>query len=370
MSDDNKGSDTDSGENDGSDPSAGTRDLFFFLTPDLVLDAAEWAGLEPTGRFLQLNSLENRVFSVDLEGGGRAVMKFYRPGRWNAEQVLEEHGFLLELDGAGVPVCAPRALPGGSTVGAMRGILFAAWNVSPGRIPEDLSESHFAAIGRLIASIHAVGERRPAPSRPGIDADTLVRRSAAYLLGEGLVPAKFAERYRGAAEGTAVALDRALEGVPRHRVHGDFHRGNLLFDGKTFRVLDFDDFGNGPAAQDVWMLTSPADPDGIAQREAIVGGYRSLRPFPSPWLDAVEPLRAARFVNYAAWIARRRADPSFPSAFPDFGSQEYWETETADLESLVRDGFPPAIAPERPPLPEGEDPSTLTNKDYFYDWED
>ncbi len=350
------------------------RDLFFSLTPDLVLDAAEAAGLEPSGRFLQLNSMENRVFSVDLEDGRRAVMKFYRPGRWSIGQILEEHAFLRELDEAGVPVCAPRPLPSGSTIDETHGIFYAVWDASPGRIPQDFTDAELVAIGRLVAVIHDIGERGASPFRPRIDADTLVRASAAFLLGDSggrsFVPASLRERYRKAALATADALDAALAGAPYHRVHGDFHRGNLLHDGSVFRVLDFDDLAEGPAVQDLWMLTSPADPDGIAQRDRLLEGYRSLRPLPDAWLDAIEPLRAARFVNYSAWIARRVDDPSFTRAFPDFGSDEYWETETKDLEVLVRDGFPPAVAPERPAPPPGEDPSKLTNKDYFFDWED
>ena len=57
--------------------------------------------------------------------------------------------------------------------------------------------------------------------------------------------------------------------------------------------------------------------------------------FEASWLRLIEPLRTFRFVWYAGWIARRWSDPCFPDAFPHFGTADYWETETRDLEEQV-----------------------------------
>ena len=67
------------------------------LTPDVVLNAIDSVGLVTDGHQLALNSYENRVFQVGLEGGSFVVAKFYRPGRWSDVQILEEHGFIAEL---------------------------------------------------------------------------------------------------------------------------------------------------------------------------------------------------------------------------------------------------------------------------------
>ena len=84
---------------------------FFELTPDLVLTAVETAGYECTGRCFTLNSYENRVYEVELaneiEGPPivrKRVAKFYRPGRWTQEQILEEHQFLFDLQEHEIPV--------------------------------------------------------------------------------------------------------------------------------------------------------------------------------------------------------------------------------------------------------------------------
>ena len=51
------------------------------LLPETTLDAVESLGYETSGRFLALNSYENRVYRGELEQGGAIIAKFYRPGR-------------------------------------------------------------------------------------------------------------------------------------------------------------------------------------------------------------------------------------------------------------------------------------------------
>ena len=67
------------------------------LTPDRVVDCIESTGLVSDLRLLALNSYENRVYQVGIEGGIPIIAKFYREGRWSDEQILEEHAFSEEL---------------------------------------------------------------------------------------------------------------------------------------------------------------------------------------------------------------------------------------------------------------------------------
>src|SRR4029434_6555936 len=75
---------------------------FHTLTPDRVLDAVEVGGLRCTGRCLPLRAFENRVYEVELEDERRLVVKFYRPGRWARETILDEHACLADLSAAEV----------------------------------------------------------------------------------------------------------------------------------------------------------------------------------------------------------------------------------------------------------------------------
>jgi len=110
----------------GADPSpaAGGPAPYTDLTPGGVLDALDAVGLQGDGRLIQLNSYENRVFQVFLEGGRVVVAKFYRPGRWSDAQILEEHAFAIELAQAEIPVVAPLAFEG-RTLHASEGFRFA-----------------------------------------------------------------------------------------------------------------------------------------------------------------------------------------------------------------------------------------------------
>src|SRR5690242_20006691 len=82
------------------------------LTPDCILDAVEFCGLHCDGRLQGLNSYENRVYLVWLDDGSSIVAKFYRPQRWSAAAIQEEHDFALELAAREIPVVAPLQLNG------------------------------------------------------------------------------------------------------------------------------------------------------------------------------------------------------------------------------------------------------------------
>jgi Ser/Thr protein kinase RdoA (MazF antagonist) len=184
------------------------------------------------------------------------------------------------------------------------------------------------------------------------------------MLDQGVLPGPWRDRYAAAADALADAADRLLAGVPVHRIHGDFHLGNLLLREGVFHVLDFDDMMVGPAVQDLWLLLPGRE--GTHLREAFLEGYERFRPFDRSTLALAEPLRGLRRIHYAAWLGRRWHDPVFPQTWPHFGTADYWAEETRDLEDLVR-LVRSGPAPGSPPEPE-EPP--LTNRDFFYDWED
>jgi Ser/Thr protein kinase RdoA (MazF antagonist) len=310
------------------------RPRFADLGPDAALEAAEAAGLRPTGHCAMLRCLENRVWDLRLEDGAHVVVKFYRPGRWSRAGIEDEHRFLLDLRAAEVPVCAPLPLAAGGTVGEHAGIWFGVWPRTGGREPDELDDGELAILGRLLARIHDVGARRAPVDRPTLDADTALIDPLEELLEHGL-PRECADRYAAAVEALADAYDERLEGVPFLRIHGDCHLGNLLRGRDGWFFLDFDDFASGPAVHDIWVLVPGRDHEAVRQRGVLLDAYRQLRDFAPRWLELVEPLRAARMLKISSWIARRWEEPAFASTFPHFGTPLYWERETRDLEELV-----------------------------------
>lgn len=337
------------------------KEHFFHLTPDVILGALDKAGFSPTGHMLQLNSLENRVFSLLLEDGSYAVMKFYRPGRWTKEQILEEHAYTAQCAAQDVPVCAPVTLSNNSTIMETDGIFFAVWNKTGGRIPEEFSDEMLHSIGRTIARMHNVGASKKFEKRMTMSAEYNLLSPASFLKEKSFIPKNLIPRFETSVNALAEMFDTSIEKIPLHRIHGDCHWGNLLCDHDRFFFLDFDDSVTGPAVQDIWMIAPAQDELGIIQRDILLEGYRQFRPFEHRWLSAIVPLRGARYVYYAAWIARRLDDPSFQRAFPQFGTEDYWEQEILDLETLIREGNPDM----KDKLPPEE--MLLADEDYFFD---
>jgi Ser/Thr protein kinase RdoA (MazF antagonist) len=348
-----------------------SRDEFFFdLSPDRVLAAVEATGLRPTGHCFALNALENRVYDLKLEDDRHVVAKFYRPGRWSRETIADEHRMLLALRAAEIPVCVPLGFENDETLHATDGVYYAIWPRTGGRAPDELDDEQVQVLGRLLARIHNVGEALGPKHRPHLTSQAVPLRALTLLDDEGFLPPSCARRYRAAVEEAVAVYDQRSRGVPVHAIHGDCHAGNLLHGDQGWFFLDFDDMVIGPAVQDVWMLIPGRDAQAARQRALLVEAYRQFRDFDDRWLSLVEPLRTFRFVFYAGWIARRWEDSVFPDAFPHFGTAQYWETETRDLEELVE-----RIASGRDLSPEGgvekkassHDEPELTNKDFFWD---
>jgi Ser/Thr protein kinase RdoA (MazF antagonist) len=350
------------------------RDEFFFqLTPDRVLGAVEAAGFRPTGHCSQLGALENRVYDVRVDEGRQLVAKFYRPGRWSRDAILDEHRLLFALERAEIPVCAPLRFPDGDSLHQVSGIHYALWPRTGGRAPDELRDDEVEVLGRLLARLHAVAEATGAPHRRRLDAETFVLEPLRFLEEGGWLPPSCRRRYQGAvAEMVAIYAERS-QGVALQPIHADCHAGNLLRGPGGWFFLDFDDLAVGPAVHDVWMLLPGRDAEAERQRALLVRAYRQFRDFDERSLALVELLRAFRFVFYAAWIARRWEDPAFPDAFPHFGTEEYWERETRDLseqlERVRHDAARPAAQAEdgAAGLRREEDEGGLTNKDFFWD---
>jgi len=309
--------------------------LFNRLTPEQVIDAVEVRGQRCSGRFMALNSYENRVYQLELDDGTTVVGKFYRPGRWSRQAIQEEHDFLAELQELEIPVAAPFELEPGRTVGEVEGIFYALFARIGGRAPQELADEQAAMLGRLIARIHNVGAQRDAPARRRLTPETYGRDNLRFLLEHEKIPPEARASYSASVEALLDRIAPLFAGVPLHRIHGDCHLGNLIWapDGATF--LDFDDSCVGPAVQDIWMLVPSYDEDGQRQRRLLLEAYAQFRDFDPAWLRLVEPLRALRYVNYATWIARRWADPTFPRTFTHFGTLNYWEGQIQDLREQI-----------------------------------
>lgn len=310
---------------------------FLSLTPDDIFDALDDLGYELDGRFLALNSYENRVYKLGLEEGGDIVAKFYRPGRWSDAQILEEHAFAAELHEREIPVIPPLDVDGRTLfeTGPFRLALFPCHG---GRPPELDDEQQLRQLGRFVARIHGVGEVREFATRPRIDIDTYAVDSCEFLLENDFIPNEMRDVYEGVADDVIDGVEAAWERAGRVReirLHGDFHPGNVLVAYDRFHIVDLDDCRSGPAVQDLWMFLSGDRDEQTPQLAALLEGYEEFRRFDARELNLVEALRSLRIMHYAAWLGRRWNDPAFKHAFPWFDTRRYWDEHVLALREQV-----------------------------------
>ena len=317
------------------------------LTPDRMLDALESVGLRGDGRFVALNSYENRVYQVSLEDGRTLVAKFYRPGRWSDAQIREEHDFVADLATREIPVVAPLALDdSGATLAEFDGYRFAAYPRRGGRAPELDDPDTLERIGRFIGRIHAVGAVARFAERPALDVDSFAVEPRDWLLAHGRIPADLLPAWRSIVEQAIDAARRAFDragDVRIQKLHGDCHAGNVLWTDDGPHFVDFDDARNGPAVQDLWMLLSGDRASMTRQLSDVLAGYEDFADLDRRELPLIEPLRTLRLIHYSAWIARRWDDPAFPAAFPWFGTQRYWQDRVLELREQVAAMQEPAL---------------------------
>ncbi len=316
------------------------------LGPDAVLAAVEHLGLTCDGRLLALNSYENRVYRVGLDDGRFVVVKFYRPGRWSDEAIAEEHAFTAELAEAELTVSAPLAFAG-RTLHHHGGLRHAVFASVGGRAPETDDRDSLRLLGRTLGRLHAVGARARFAHRPTLDIDRFGREPVAWLLANDWLPAHLVDPFQRLGEQLLAAVSATWQragDLPRLRLHGDVHPGNILVrDGEPV-LVDFDDCLNGPAIQDLWMLVSGDGDDLRRSFGWLLEGYQVFADLDPREPSLVEALRTLRLLHYHGWIARRWHDPAFPAAFPWFTDNRHWESLIGQMhEQLAALQEPPAL---------------------------
>ncbi len=298
------------------------------LNPDFILDAIESTGRICDGCILALNSYENRVYRIGIENSDAIIAKFYRPERWNSEQILEDHEFSIELCNHDLPIIPPIMDENGITLHRHKNFDFSLFQLRGGRAPELDNPKQLEQMGRFLARIHLVGETKQFKHRPRVSVNHLGREQVSYLLSSNFLPSETKASYAAITENLLqkIEINFTLAGDFKNlRIHADMHPGNILWRDNTPHIVDLDDCAMGPAIQDIWMFLSGDRNYQMARLGDLLSGYEQFREFDTRELILVEALRALRQINYAAWLAKRWQDPAFKQAFVWFNTPRFWD---------------------------------------------
>lgn len=315
---------------------------FHSLLPDDILNALEALEYKTTGRVIQLNSMENRVYEVEIEldyepqnpSEKSLIIKFYRPGRWSFDQIQEEHQFLFDLNEAEIRAIAPLEYKEKSLF-KYKDLLYCVFPKQGGRAVDEWNDELVSIMGRMLARVHNVGAQKLAKHRLKLDIETFGEKNLEYILKSNYVPMEFQNNYEQIALNIFKQSTELFKGISYQRVHGDCHHGNVLQrDGLPF-LIDFDDMSIAPCVQDIWMITPGRDEYSIQLRNKLIDSYCEMRDFNFRELKLIESLRALRMIHFSSWIAHRFDDESFKRVFTNFGSSQYWEKEIFELQQQL-----------------------------------
>jgi Ser/Thr protein kinase RdoA (MazF antagonist) len=276
---------------------------------------------------------ENAVFRIRLANGEPAALRLHRPGYHGEAALVSELAWMAALGEAGLRVPAPLAtadgrhiigLPESDDFGSqhadivswMSGAPLGQSGVPLSHTPDALS-GIFRALGEAMARMHAISDDWAASAsfiRPTWDADGFVGEKP--LWGRfwdcpGLSDEQarrlsdLRDRLRERMAGLpALGLDYGL-------IHADLVRENVLIDGETIEMIDFDDGGQGWRMFDIAtaLFKNRDEPAYPLMAAALIQGYRSIRPLPDEHLETLPLFMLLRSVTYIGWAGDRSDMP-------------------------------------------------------------
>ena len=303
------------------------------LTPEIFIDAVEESlGIRMTGLAVPLTSYINRVYELQAMDSRRFVAKFYRPGRWTKEALVDEHNFVLDCKDAEIPVIAPIVLKNGKTLGEVEGIYFAVYPKRLGRFFEICSDEDWKRVGNILGRLHIVGALRDADARIEHHPMASTFDEIEFLKDGMFVSPRYSSEFDSLSDDIFCTIGELFEDTEYIRTHGDCHCGNILHrPDEGIMLIDFDDMMTAPPVQDMWLLLPDHVYNSKKELKLMISGYTQFRNFDVSSLKLIEPLRMMRLLYFLAWCAKQEKDLKFKSNFPNWGSDSFWRQELNDL---------------------------------------
>lgn len=289
----------------------------------MTLGPSDLARAIPLWRQLQgatarlINYSENHTFLFDGPAG-RYTLRVHRPDYQDADTIESELAWLSALRrDTDLCIAEPVAGADGTLLqsfstpqGEIRhAVLFRFIAGNEPQMGEDLAPL-FTALGAASATLHrhVIGWQMP----PGFRRQAW--NAASILDADGLwgnwriAPGVNAENVAVINSATSLLRQRLADyGIGEERyglIHADLRLGNLLVDGDTLSLIDFDDCGlcwftYDFAASVSFYETHPAIP---ALRQAWLDGYQRVRPLSQTDIASLDSMILLRRMALLAWM--------------------------------------------------------------------
>jgi Ser/Thr protein kinase RdoA (MazF antagonist) len=249
------------------------------------------------------------------------ALRFHRPGYRGDAQLQSELSWMAALAAGGLEVPRPIASRSGQFIESIDGYQVDVLTWLAGRplgaagVPLSLADrpGAFHALGAALARLHEISDAWVPPARfdrPKWD--------IAGLTGEDPLWGRFWQNPAVSRDERDILLqarDAAQHDLLAQRelldyglIHADAVRENVLIDGASARLIDFDDSGWGYRLFDVAtaLLKNRNEPDYATLEAALLDGYASHRVLDTRALPLFMMLRA---LTYLGWIIPRLGEP-------------------------------------------------------------
>jgi Ser/Thr protein kinase RdoA (MazF antagonist) len=256
----------------------------------------------------------------DLFVSGQFLLRAHWPGyRHPAAIQLELEWLRLLREKHGLPVPEPVAARNGELmvkvsctgVPGSRYCSVLRW-VKGRRVRERATTHHYAAQGRLMAGMHAVGEELQPSDRAALrsyDCDGLFIEVPALCLPVDDVWPLLPRRYVSSFREVSGRMRKAMQTLGDGRdvfglIHADLGTdANLLFWHGNPRAIDFDESGLGYWVYDlaVAMEHCRGRQDFRLRRDALLDGYCEVRELPGEQIQHMDLFMAAFDVHLGLW---------------------------------------------------------------------
>ena len=173
-----------------------------------------------------------------------------------------------------------------------------------------LTPNELERVGFSIARVHQHSEKFTLPNglaRPRLDEDILLGQAS--VLRPGIGDRFFSHRELSVFDAAIRELCTQMGQIGKSQqvfgmIHGDFHPGNFLFDGRNVHFIDFGDCGLGYYLYDVIPTLSYLRhrPDFQEQWSAFFEGYQRVRLLPAEYKTQFETFTALRTIFLVNWV--------------------------------------------------------------------